>query len=626
MSAVSTASFQYNAAVVTTQPAQAAVSGPAARGKIITDLVSGLLSAIGLNPQATNAPVAPAQAPMLWTLLAWVRREYEQSLLKATAGAGVQQTSALNVDPQGSTAATTNPGQSPNLLVNPGAELADPSLSGYSSVTVPGWTVTGTPTVIEYGTLRRFPLGLSTPLPPLPAFLGFPSLNSEPPGGGVQFFGGGPVAKSTLSQTVDLSGAASQIDTGTVPYTLSADLGGFTIDPSRASVTVTFLGCSTPDCSSGANEQELGTGTIGPVTALNRGFQTELLPRETSGTIPVGTRSAQVVVTFKDLNPVLGHYNNAYADNLSFTVGVNNLPAPPPPTPPASTVGQLDHVFLFYMENHGVTDIVGSPNAPYINSLINTYGYASDYFALAHPSDPNYYPILGGSDFGINYNCPANCFNEPNLADEIEAAGKTWAAYEQNGGGYSSPGQLPFLAFSDIYNDPARVQAHVLPLTRLATDLASTSTAPNFAWIAADENNNMEGPINGLGLVRFVVSQLTNHQYNIKAGDTFLQDTLPTILNSPVWNDPTQSSAIIITWDEDYNNLSLGIGNQGNHVVTIVIPSPGAVASGMRPGGAFVATDYYNHYSLQRTIENTLGLPPLTANDKYAQPMNEFWT
>jgi hypothetical protein len=595
------------------QPAPVAVSAPATPGNIITGLVSGLLSAIGLNPQATNAPVAPAQAPMLWTLMAGVRREFEQSLFKQTATAGMQQTSALTVDPS-APAAAVNPVQSPNLLVNPGAELGDPSLSGYSSVTVPGWTVTGTPTVIEYGTLRRFPLGLSTPLPALPAFLGFPSLHSEPPGGGVQFFGGGPVANSTLTQTVNLSGGASQIDTGTVPYTLSADLGGFTIDPSRASVTVNFLGDT---------GQMLGTAALRPVTAIGRGFQTELLPRETSGTIPKGTQSAQVVVTFKDLNPVLGHYNNAYADNISFTVGAN-LPAPPPPTPPASTVGQLDHVFLFYMENHGVTDIVGSPNAPYLNSLINTYGYASDYFALTHPSDPNYYPILGGSDFGINYNCPANCFNKPNLADEIEAARKTWAAYEQNGGGYSSPGQLPFLAFSDIYNNAARVQAHVLPLTRLATDLASTSTAPNFAWIAADEDNNMEGPITGLGLVRFVLSQLTDHQYNIKAGDTFLQDTLPTILNSPVWKDPTQKSAIFITWDEDYNNLSLGIGNQGNHVVTIVIPSPGAVASGMQ-AGAFVADDYYNHYSLQRTIEDSLGLPPLTNNDKYAQPMNEFW-
>ena len=41
--------------------------------------------------------------------------------------------------------------------------------------------------------------------------------------------------------------------------------------------------------------------------------------------------------------------------------------------------------------------------------------------------------------------------------------------------------------------------------------------------------------------------------------------------------------------------------------------------------GAFVAPDYYNHYGLQRTIELALGLGTLTNNDKYAQPMNEFW-
>ena len=43
---------------------------------------------------------------------------------------------------------------SQNLLVNPGFEMADPSGSGYSGVTIPGWTETGTPTVIAYGTPR----------------------------------------------------------------------------------------------------------------------------------------------------------------------------------------------------------------------------------------------------------------------------------------------------------------------------------------------------------------------------------------------------------------------------------------------------------------------------------------
>ena len=137
----------------------------------------------------------------------------------------------------------------------------------------------------------------------------------------------------------------------------------------------------------------------------------------------------------------------------------------------------------------------------------------------------------------------------------------------------------------------------------------------------------MEGPTDTIaGIVQWALSELTHflHQYNVKAGDEWLKGEVPVIMNSPVWQDPTQKSAIVVTFDEDYNNLSLGIGNQGNHIVTVVIPSPGAVASGMGEGH-FVADDYNNHYSLLRTIEDSLGLPPLTDNDRFAQPMNEYW-
>ncbi len=588
--------------MVTPQANPASFSAPLSRPNVVTGVVSTLLSWVGLGQSMTKSPVAPVQTPALWTLLAWARREFEQTLVNGT--------------PKVLTPATASLVLSPNLLVNPGAELGDPSLSGYSSVTLPGWTVTGTPTVIEYDTVRRFPWPTASPGPTFPAFLEFPTSSSAPPNSGHQFFGGGPVATSTLTQTVNLSGAAGAIDHGKVPYQLSADLGGFFIDPSRASVTVDFLD---------TDGVTLGTGTLKPVTALDRFFQTELIHRDTFGTVPVGTRSAQVVVTLTDFNPVLGNYNNAYADNLSFTVGAA-LPGPPPPAPPKSTVGPLDHVFMVYLENKGYTDIVGSPNAPFLNSLIDAYGIGSNYHALTHPSDPNYYPILGGSDFGINYNCPANCFARPNLADEIEAADKTWAGYAEGGGGYTAPtDRLPFLAFSNIYNNPERVEAHLFDLSQLATDLASANTTPNFVWFAADDATNMEGPTDTIdGIFQWVVSELTNHQYNVKAGDEWLQDKVTTIMESGVWNDPTQKSAIFITFDEDYNNLSLGIGNQGNHINMIVIPSGGAVANGMR-SGRFVADDYNNHYSLLRTIEDSLGLPPLTNNDRFAPPMNEYW-
>jgi hypothetical protein len=509
--------------------------------------------------------------------------------------------------------------QSENLLVNPGFETADPSGSGYSGVTIPGWTETGTPTVIAYGTQGGYPLGLSSPFP---KFFDFPQ--TAPPGGGDNFAGGGPVATSTISQTVDLTGAAG------TPYTLSADLGGQGLNASDASVQVTFLD---------AHGDVLGTGSLNPVTVWDRLGITGFEQRDISGTVPVGTTSAQVTTTFTDENPFLGHYNFAYADNESFTVGDPSL-TPAPLTPPTSDVGQLNHVFLIYMENKGAGDIVGSPNAPYINSLINSNGYADNYYALGHPSDPNYIRIMGGSDFGIDYNPVSNVIDAPSLMQEMDQAGISWAGYAQSmptpgdivSSGDYSVDELPFAQFGYVFNNtPAYLQEHLLPLTELSTNLQDPNTFPEFTWIAADEAHNMEGPVNTLGgLSQFITTQFTDHQYNVAAGDQFLQQEVSAIENSPTWTDPTQKDAIIITWDEDNNNLSLGFGNEGNNVPMIVIPNQDAVTSGGMQSGHFVTDAYYNQYSLMATIEDALRattgtLLPLTANDMYAPPMNAFW-
>ena len=458
---------------------------------------------------------------------------------------------------------------SENLLVNPGFETADPSGSGYSGVTIPGWTETGTPTVIAYGTQGGYPFAFSSPLP---KFFDFPQ--DAPPGGGDNFAGGGPVATSAISQTVDLTGAAG------TPFTLSADLGGQGWDPSDASVQVNFLD---------AHGDVLGTDSLNPVTVWDRLGFTGFEDRDISGTVPDGTTSAQVTTTFTDNDQFLAHYNGAYADNESFTVGDPSLTAAPL-TLPTSDVGQLDHVFLIYMENKGVGNIVGSPNAPYINSLINTEDYDSNYFALGHPSDPNYFRIMGGSDFGIDYNPAGNVIDAPSLMQEMDQAGISWAGYGQ---GMPAPGtiessgdyavdQMPFAQFNYVFdNTPAYLQEHLLPQSYLANALQDPSTFPEFAWVQPDEDSNMEGPIDTpSGLFQFVASQFTNQQYNVAAGDQYLQQTISTIENSPTWTDPNAKDAIIITWDEDNNNLSLGFGNEGNNIPMIVIPNEDAVTSG----------------------------------------------
>jgi hypothetical protein len=64
-------------------------------------------------------------------------------------------------------------------------------------------------------------------------------------------------------------------------------------------------------------------------------------------------------------------------------------------------VPHLDHVFLIMMENHGFSQIMNNPSAPFINYLAHTDNLATNYFAIAHPSLNNYLEIVGGSNFGI---------------------------------------------------------------------------------------------------------------------------------------------------------------------------------------------------------------------------------
>jgi len=557
---------------------------------------------------------------------------------------GQQLETALNtwfnhVAPAGETTASadTQP-MSQNLLVNPDFEIADPSGSGYSGVTIPGWTETGTPTVIQYGTPLGFPSPLSSPFPDIKGFGGFPEAPAGTPAGDDNFAGGGPVATSSISQTVDLTGAAG------TPYNLSADLGGQGLNPSYTSVQVSFLN---------ADGDVLGTGSLNPVTIWDRLGFSGFEPRDISGTVPEGTTSAQVTTTFHDENHFLNDYNGAYAANESFTVGDPSLTAAPLTTP-TSDVGHLDHVFLIYLENQGDDAVIGNPNAPYINSLIKTDDFDSNYYSLSHPSDANYIRIMGGSGFGIDYNPDTDVVNAPSLMQEMDQAGVSWAGYDQG----IAPGTTditpsdsvnatPFGLFKYVYdNTPAYLQEHIFPQSDLSSALQNPNTFPDFAWVKPDGSGpspslsaEIDPILESIGIhpsselnsiIQFIGGDVLNLPYNLSNEDAYLQQTISTIEDSPTWTDPNESDAIFITWDEDNNEASLGIGNEGNNVPMIVIPNGGAVTDGGMQAGPFTTDTYYNQYDLMSTIEDALRpapgtLAPLTDNDTYAPPMNAFW-
>src|SRR6202158_303213 len=64
-------------------------------------------------------------------------------------------------------------------------------------------------------------------------------------------------------------------------------------------------------------------------------------------------------------------------------------------------IPRLDHVFVIMMENHGYSQIMNNPNAPFINELAHSANLATNYFGIGHPSLTNYLEVVGGSNFGV---------------------------------------------------------------------------------------------------------------------------------------------------------------------------------------------------------------------------------
>lgn len=118
-----------------------------------------------------------------------------------------------------------NAATSGNLIVDGDGSAALCSSSGYEDTSIPGWTITsGAPNVTCYNNTGGFPTASTTGAQPGPGL-----------------FTGGTHGNASMTQTVDVSAAASAIDTGTATYDLSGWLGGFGGQNDRADVVATFL-------------------------------------------------------------------------------------------------------------------------------------------------------------------------------------------------------------------------------------------------------------------------------------------------------------------------------------------------------------------------------------------------
>lgn len=80
---------------------------------------------------------------------------------------------------------------------------------------------------------------------------------------------------------------------------------------------------------------------------------------------------------------------------------VSTNPAQPKVTKPNFEVTRPDHVVIVVEENHSYETLIGNHSAPYINVLAKQGAIFTHSYAVAHPSQPNYFVLFSGSNQGV---------------------------------------------------------------------------------------------------------------------------------------------------------------------------------------------------------------------------------
>jgi acid phosphatase len=257
-----------------------------------------------------------------------------------------------------------------------------------------------------------------------------------------------------------------------------------------------------------------------------------------------------------------------------FAAGVQDEPA-------TARVRPFTRVAVLFLENHGYDQIIGSPQAPYLNRLARHGALATHYYAVTHPSLPNYLALTTGSTQGVTSDCNSCDTFAASMAGQLTAADVSWKAYfesipgrgfEGRGAGDYTKHYNPF-AYSEGFGDTVG-RRHVVGFGALRRDLRRGSL-PRFSWIAPNLMHD-------------------GHNGSVRASDRFAARLVPSIERAL-----GPDGVLFVTWDE-----AQGVTGPAGGRVALIATGSGARNHVRSAGPA-------DHYSLLATLESGLGLPRL---------------
>ena len=268
-----------------------------------------------------------------------------------------------------------------------------------------------------------------------------------------------------------------------------------------------------------------------------------------------------------------------------------DLPTVTPTATPRPLVPNFGHIAIIMFENKEFGSVIGNPQMPTYNRLAREYTLLTQYYAIRHPSLPNYIALTGGDTFGIDRNCEDCFINATSLPDLIEASGRTWKTYQEDmpepcflgSTNLYAQKHNPYIYFDPIRLDPERCARTIVPLTALQTDIAANAL-PNFMFIKPNICND-------------------SHDCSLDVSDAWLTNLLGTLI--PGLDATGQTYFVAMLFEEGQGeHTCCGLPEPGGGRVPMVIYSP-QVQNG------FEDPTPYTHYSLLKTISEAWGLPYL---------------
>ncbi|KAF8181314.1 acid phosphatase [Pholiota molesta] len=253
----------------------------------------------------------------------------------------------------------------------------------------------------------------------------------------------------------------------------------------------------------------------------------------------------------------------------------------------------FDRYISIWLEN---TDFSSASADPNFAALTKQGLQLTNFFAVTHPSEPNYVSVVGGEYFGMNNdnlnNIPANVSS---VVDLLEDKGITWGEYQED---MPSTGFTGLSFSTTSANDYVRKHNPLIIYNSVSTASARPANIKNFTLFQQDLANNK------LPQWMFITPNMTNdgHDTSVTTAGKWAFNFLAPLLKNPNFN--AAKTLIVLTFDEN------GTNSAANRVDTILLGS--AVPASLV--GTQDAT-YYNHYSELATVEANWGLHTLGRYD-----------